>query len=179
MGTDGSGSAGSPRAPLIEDAGDADLVRSLFREYADSLGVDLSFQELEAELAALPGGYDVLLVARLDGEALGCVGVRPQEGDACELKRLYVRPNGRGLGLGRRLTLEAIARARALGYMRMRLDTLPEMHTAQALYRKLGFVEIEPYRHNPIEGSRFMELDLRRRSAEARNEPQEPPAFRR
>jgi ribosomal protein S18 acetylase RimI-like enzyme len=161
VGADGGGSAGAARAPLIEDADDAGLVRSLFREYVDSLGVDLSFQEPEAELAALPGGYDVLLVARVDGEPVGCVGVRPQEGDACELKRLYVRPAGRGLGLGRRLTLEAIARARGLGYARMRLDTLPGMDAAQELYRTLGFVEIEPYRHNPIAGSRFLELDLR------------------
>jgi ribosomal protein S18 acetylase RimI-like enzyme len=111
-------------------------------------------------VAELPRGYDLLLVARVGGEVVGCVGVRPQEGDACEMKRLYVRPTGRGLGVGRALALAAIERARAAGYGRMRLDTLPTMQAAHDLYRSLGFVEIEPYRHNPIPGSRFLELRL-------------------
>jgi ribosomal protein S18 acetylase RimI-like enzyme len=157
VGADGRGSAG---AALIADADDVELVRALFREYVGSLGVDLSFQGFEEELAALPGGYDVLLVARRGDETLGCVGVRPEESDACEMKRLYVRPAAQGLGLGRALAAAAIERARSLGYARMRLDTLPGMDAAQALYRSLGFVEIEPYRHNPIAGSRFLELRL-------------------
>ena len=157
MGAVARGPGGPEGTPLIADARDVEVVRALFREYADSLGVDLSFQSFEEEVAALPVGYDVLLVAPPD---LGCVGVRPLEPGVCELKRLYVRPAGRGRGLGRALTLAAIARARELGYERMRLDTLPPMHAAQELYRALGFVEIEPYRHNPIEGSRFMELRL-------------------
>jgi len=160
MGADATGSRGAAGPPLIADADDVDVVAALFREYAESLGVDLSFQGFDAEVARLPHGYDVLLVARLNGEVVGCVGVRPDEGDACEMKRLYVRPAGRGHGVGRALALAAIERARAAGYARMRLDTLPTMEAAQSLYRSLGFAEIEPYRHNPIAGSRFLELQL-------------------
>jgi len=129
----------------------------LFREYADSLGVDLAFQGFEEELAALPDGYDVLLLAGEDG----CVGVRPFADGVCEMKRLYVRPSARGTGLGRALAVAAVEHARALGYRVMRLDTMPAMGAAQALYESLGFVEIPPYRHNPVPGARFMELDLR------------------
>jgi GNAT superfamily N-acetyltransferase len=157
MGADERGSRGAAGAPLIADADDVELVRTLFREYADSLGVDLSFQGFDDELASLPGGYDALLVALPD---LGCVGVRALDEGICEMKRLYVRPQGRGLGLGRALALAAIERARGLGYERMRLDTLPMMGAAQELYTTLGFVDIDPYRHNPIAGSRFMELAL-------------------
>jgi putative acetyltransferase len=160
VGAVGGGPAGAGRAPLIADADDIELLRTLFREYAESLGVDLSFQGFDDEVAALPGGYDALLVAQ---PALGCVGVRALEPGVCEMKRLYVRPAGRGSGLGRALALAAVARARGLGYERMRLDTLPTMHAAHALYRDLGFVEIPPYRHNPIPGSAFMELALRSR----------------
>ena len=144
------------RAPRVALAGDVELVRELFREYADGLGVDLSFQGFDDEVASLPAGYDVLLV----GGTEGCVGVRPFEGDVCEMKRLYVRPSGRGIGLGRALALAAIEHARALGYRAMRLDTMPMMGSAQALYESLGFVEIPPYRHNPVAGTRFMELRL-------------------
>ena len=157
MGADERGSRGAQSTPLIADADDVELVRTLFREYAGSLGVDLSFQGFDDELAALPGGYDALLVALPD---LGCVGVRPLDDGTCEMKRLFVRPRGRGLGLGRALALAAIERARALGYDRMRLDTLPAMAAARSLYRELGFVEIEPYRHNPVAGTSFMELQL-------------------
>lgn len=157
MGAGARGSRGAHGAPLIADADDVELVRTLFREYAESLGVDLSFQGFEEELAALPGGYEALLVALPD---LGCVGVRPHAPGICEMKRLYVRPSGRGLGVGRALALAAIARARERGYARMRLDTLPMMAAAQELYRTLGFVDIEAYRHNPIAGSRFLELEL-------------------
>ena len=157
MGADERGTRGVARAPLIEDADDVELVRTLFREYAESLGVDLSFQGFDQEVAALPGGYDALLVALPD---LGCVGVRPLAAGICEMKRLYVRPQGRGVGLGRALALAAIDRARELGYERMRLDTLPMMGAAQELYATLGFVDIDAYRHNPIAGSRFMELEL-------------------
>ena len=144
------------RAPQIAVAGDVELVRTLFREYAESLGVDLSFQGFEDEVATLPEGYDVLLLA---GDA-GCVGVRPFADGVCEMKRLYVRPSARGSGLGRALACAAIEHARALGYRAMRLDTMPTMGSAQALYESLGFVEIPPYRHNPVAGTRFMELLL-------------------
>jgi len=160
MGAERGRPRGADGPALIGDADDVELVRTLFREYGASLGVDLSFQGFDEEVAALPGGYDVLLVARLGDRAVGCVGVRPLEPGVCEMKRLYVRPNGRGTGLGRALALAAIERARELGYVRMRLDTLPTMGAAQELYRSLGFVEIAPYRHNPIEGSRFLELPL-------------------
>ncbi len=155
---------GRPRsaegAALIADADDVELVRTLFREYADSLGVDLSFQGFEQELAALPGGYDAVLVATVGGTPAGCVGVRPLVEGTCEMKRLYLRPAARGTGLGRALAQAAIARARELGYGHMRLDTLPAMTEARALYRSLGFVEIEPYRHNPVAGTAFLELQL-------------------
>ena len=141
------------------------LVRELFREYADSLGVDLSFQGFEDELARMPGEYapprGALLLAGEGGEAAGCVAIRPLEPtDVCELKRLYVRPARRTGGLGRALTLAAIDEARRLGYARMRLDTLPSMVAARRLYTGLGFREIEAYRFNPIAGTRFLELEL-------------------
>jgi ribosomal protein S18 acetylase RimI-like enzyme len=160
VGADAGRRGGAARAPLIADADDVELVRALFREYADSLGVDLSFQGFEEELAALPGGYDAVLVARLGDDAAGCVGVRPLEPPVCEMKRLYVRPLARGTGLGRSLAEAAVVRARELGYARMRLDTLPQMGTAQELYRSLGFVEIPPYRHNPVAGTTYLELEL-------------------
>jgi len=160
VGADAGRRGGAPGAPLIADADDVELVRTLFREYADALGVDLSFQGFEEELAALPGGYDAVLVARLGDEPAGCVGVRPLDAGICEMKRLYVRPVARGSGLGRALAEAVVARARDLGYARMRLDTLPQMGAAQELYRSLGFVEIPPYRHNPVSGTTYLELRL-------------------
>jgi ribosomal protein S18 acetylase RimI-like enzyme len=162
MGADTAGSGSPQGPPLIADADDVEVVASLFREYAGTLGVDLAFQDFETEVAELPHGYDALLVARLGDDVVGCVGVRPLEGDVCEMKRLYVRPAGRGRGVGRALALAAIERARANGYARMRLDTLPTMRAAQSLYEELGFGDIEAYRHNPIAGSRFLEKRLDR-----------------
>jgi ribosomal protein S18 acetylase RimI-like enzyme len=146
------------------DPADVEAARALFAEYAASLGVDLGFQGFDEELARLPAGYlpptGSLLLAETPAGIVGCVAVRAFEDDACELKRLYVRPAGRGAGLGRTLTEQAIAAARRLGYRRMRLDTLPAMQTAYALYRGLGFREIEPYRFNPVPGTRYLELVL-------------------
>jgi ribosomal protein S18 acetylase RimI-like enzyme len=141
-----------------------DGVRALLHAYADALGDPLDFQDFERELASLPGEYaaprGALLVARSSGVPAACVALRPLSESTCELKRLYVDPQARGGGLGRRLTLAAIDRARMLGYTAMRLDTVAGMEAAQALYRALGFEEIEPYTHNPLPGARFLELRL-------------------
>ena len=139
-------------------------VRALIREYAGGVGVPLDFQDFDREVAELPGAYapprGALLVARAAGGLEGCVALRPLGGDSCEMKRLFVRPAARGTGLGERLALAVIAEARRLGYRRMRLDTLPSMGTAQSLYARLGFCDIDAYTANPIPGTRFLELEL-------------------
>jgi putative acetyltransferase len=140
------------------------MVRCLFEEYAASLGIDLCFQGFEQELAGLPGSYAPpqgrLLLARQDGQMAGCIALRPLEPDACEMKRLYVRPAFRTHGIGRVLVDRLIQEARHAGYRQIRLDTLPSMATALALYRRLGFREIAPYYKNPVEGAVFLELPL-------------------
>ena len=146
----------------IHPAIDVAIARELFVEYGRSLGVDLSFQGFDREVATLPGDYDPILVAHWNSEPAGCVALHPIEKELCEMKRLFVRPAFRGHAIGRTLAERIIAEARHRGFARMRLDTLPTMRQATALYQSLGFVEIPPYRFNPIEGSRFMELDLRR-----------------
>jgi ribosomal protein S18 acetylase RimI-like enzyme len=143
---------------------DIELVRKLFCEYAAAIGVDLCFQNFEKELLELPGDYappgGCLLLA-LDGpEALGCIAMRKIDAQSCEMKRLYVRPAGRGRKLGRILSQAVIDEARRLGYLRMRLDTLPSMKEAITLYHTLGFRVIDPYRFNPVPGALYMELDL-------------------
>lgn len=138
----------------------------LFRAYEASLDTDLCFQGFEQEVASLPGKYApprgaLFLVLARDGEAIGCVALRPIEVDGvCEMKRLYVAPAGRGLGLGKALMRAVIGEARRRGYREMRLDTLPSMTAAQAMYRQAGFVPIEPYYETPVGGTVFMALDL-------------------
>ena len=134
---------------------------ALIREYVDALGFDLCFQDVERELAELRTEYGPPAgVAFLADDNAGFVGVRRFDDDTAELKRMYVVPAGRGQGLGRALAEAAVEEARRLGYRRLRLDTLASMEPAVALYRSLGFVDIPPYRDNPIPGARYLELDL-------------------
>jgi putative acetyltransferase len=137
------------------EAADVEAVRELLREYAAGLGVDLSFQDFEKELADPLDFYELILLAED-----GCVALRRIDHETCEMKRLYVRPDARSGGLGRRLAEAVIAEARVRGYSRMLLDTLPSMAAARRLYAALGFRETEPYRFNPIEGTTFLELVL-------------------
>jgi ribosomal protein S18 acetylase RimI-like enzyme len=162
--------SGGPNVPLettIRPAlGDNELVlaRELIGEYGDSLGVDLSFQGFEAELGGLPGDYappgGALLLAFLGEECAGCIAVRPLSGDVCEMKRLYVRPRWRGLGIGGRLIEAILGEARRAGYRAIRLDTLPSMTAARWIYEAIGFRAIAPYYPSPIPGTAFLELDL-------------------
>ena len=139
--------------------------KELFQEYALSLGIDLSFQNFEQEMATFPDQYSPshgrLLLVQIGDEIVGCVGLRDLGNGRCEMKRMYLQPTYRGQGLGRALAEAIIHEAREIGYTHMRLDTIPSMKAANRLYISLGFKEIEPYRFNPIEGARYMELNLR------------------
>ena len=152
------------RLHVATSASDLESVRTLFREYADSLGVNLDYQGFEEEVRDLPGKYappsGTLVLAFNDDELVGCVGVRPIDDEIAEMKRLYVKPTGRGLGLGRTLAESAIRFATVTGYGRMRLDTLPAMERAQELYRSLGFMPIDAYRYSAVPGTVFLELVL-------------------
>ena len=153
--------------PLIRYAtskADMEAVRGLFVEYQADIGVDLCFQGFRDELETLPGCYSRpagRLLLAVDGQTLlGCIGLRPLGGTDCEMKRLYVRPEGRGTGLGRLLVTRVLDEARTIGYRRVLLDTLPSMSEAIALYRSLGFADTAPYCHNPIAGALYFALDL-------------------
>lgn len=150
------------RINTVRSAEDTATASALFRAYAEALGIDLSFQDFEGELASLPGKYappkgELLLARSTGGEPLGCVAMRPMSEDGCcEMKRLYVAPAARGSGLGLALIKAIVAAAHRAGYREMRLDTLPTMATALSLYERQGFVRIAPYYDTPIAGTVFM-----------------------
>ena len=150
------------RQALIPD--ELPALRELFEEYAGSLGIPLDFQGFAGEVAELPGRYAAprggLWLALADGRAAGCVALRPLGADLSEIKRLYLRPEFRGTGLGRRLAETVLAEAARIGYRRVWLDTLPSMGGAITLYRSLGFTEIEPYYDNPVPGALFLGREL-------------------
>ncbi|MDO8768069.1 MAG: GNAT family N-acetyltransferase [Burkholderiaceae bacterium] len=145
-----------------------DATRLIFREYAAGLGIDLCFQNFDAELATLPGDYapprGALLLAWVNGEVAGCCALRPIDNcdyvNAAEMKRLYVRPAFRGLGLGRQLAQAILDTAQLIGYDSVLLDTLNDMEIARAMYTELGFKEIPPYYHNPLAGAHYLKADL-------------------
>ena len=149
---------------VLEGTDQIDQVRALFKEYASSLDIDLCFQNFETELADLPGDYapprGALFIARSAQKIVGCCALRPLDNadypNACEMKRLYVRPALRGCGLGRRLAEAVLQAAQQAGYTYVLLDTLSEMETARAMYQDLGFVEVAPYYYNPIEGAHYL-----------------------
>ncbi len=136
----------------------------LFREYVDSLGVDLTFQDFEDELMKVDTQYNIprgaLLLALKDAQPVGCTGVRKLDEETAELKRMYVKAAFRGCGIGVKLLQQSIGIARELGYKKMKLDTLKDMVKAQELYRSFGFYEIPSYRFNPLEGTIYMEKEL-------------------
>jgi putative acetyltransferase len=144
-------------------------IRALFLDYQTELGIDLCFQGFEQELRSLPGDYvepfGGLFLAQVDGLPAGCCAFRPLANsdhlNACEMKRLFVRPDFRGHGLGRQLVESVVLAAQQAGYTTMLLDTLTDMEAARALYQEVGFVETEPYYHNPLAGAHYLKLDLR------------------
>jgi ribosomal protein S18 acetylase RimI-like enzyme len=159
-----------PTVTLVTPSSPQELeaVREIFREYAESLGVDLCFQNFEDELAQLPGEYapprGQLILAMVDGAVAGCCALRPLDGtdypNASEMKRLFVRKAFRGFGLGRELAEAILDAARQAGYGCVLLDTLDDMESARALYTDLGFEEIPPYYHNPIAGAHYLKVDI-------------------
>jgi ribosomal protein S18 acetylase RimI-like enzyme len=159
-----------PHIVLVQPTTAAELAitAGLFQEYGDSLGIDLSFQDLATEINTLPGPYaaprGTLLLALADGQAAGCCALRPldevDEPNASEMKRLYVRPAFRGFGLGRQLAEATLDAGRRLGYAAVLLDTLDDMEAARTLYEDLGFEEVPPYYHNPIAGAHYLRVML-------------------
>jgi putative acetyltransferase len=140
------------------------VIKDLFQEYAESLNFDLDFQDFREELETLPGKYGApegsILVAKENGETVGCVAVRPLGSEICEMKRLYVKPAHRGKKVGQELAVAIIEEAKRLGYKAMRLDTVEAMKEASALYRALGFQPIDAYYYNPLPGAMYFELKL-------------------
>ncbi|GEC96554.1 MAG: hypothetical protein RLZZ220_702 [Pseudomonadota bacterium] len=158
-----------------DDHVELEQVRQFFRNYAAWLGVDLDYQNFGDEMASLPGAYAApagrLFFAEFEGRPAGCVGIRPSSDGVCEMKRLYVEPEMRGNGIGRQLALAAIKAAKALGYRKVMMDTLPAMRIAVKLYRELGFKEAPAYYPTPVEGTLFLALDLENWSeSEVKNE---------
>ncbi len=156
---------------LVRSGEDLDAIRGLFVDYQAHLGIDLCFQGFDEELRHLPGAYAEpmggLLMACVDERPAGCCAFRPMTGsdhvDACEMKRLFVRPAYRGLGLGRQLVERTMIQAQVAGYASILLDTLSDMETARALYQEAGFVEVAPYYHNPIPGAHYLMARLTNR----------------
>ena len=154
----------------VRTASDLTDTIALFYSYAASLGFDLAFQNFDAEMAGMPGKYsppqgELLLARNEAGTAIGCVGLRPLPSDTpspkiCEMKRLYVTPEGRGTGVGKALTSTIITAAKELGYSEMRLDTLPSMRAALKMYQAIGFEDIPAYYETPLEGTHFLALKL-------------------
>lgn len=170
IGAEAAGEAAPPpdrfRIVPVRSAGDLQAARQLFTAYAAALAVDLSYQDFDGELAALPGMYappagELLLARSGTDEPLGCGALRPLSASACcEMKRLYVAPRARGLGLGRALVDALIGEAVRIGYREMRLDTLPTMATAISLYRQAGFEPTRPYYETPVAGTIFLRRHL-------------------
>jgi len=159
-----------PMSPLpdirrAESPDDLDTIRSLFTEYEEWLNIDLCFQDFQNEINSLPGKYappqGSLLLARIDGLAIGCVAMKPLDAGICEMKRLFVRPAWRGKGYGQALVHAILDEGRRAGYSKMWLDTLQRLREAIRLYREFGFYEIPAYYHNPLGGVIYMELDLK------------------
>ena len=156
------------RIQRATSAEDLLAVRQLFEDYQADLGIDLRFQGFAQELDTLPGLYadpdGALLLVRVDGAAAGCCAFRPLPNtdhlNACEMKRLFVRPAFRGFGLGRQLVEHTMSMAQLAGYTTMLLDTLSDMEAARALYQEAGFVEVAPYYHNPLPGAHYLKVDL-------------------
>lgn len=148
----------------VDEGEDLDVIRQLFREYAESLEIDLCFQNFEEELKALPGKYaapeGTMILALVDGESAGCIALRKSSEGIAEMKRLFVRDDYRGLHIGKRLVQLILEEAARLGYSYIRLDTLSTMKEAVSLYQSFGFYEIAPYIYNPIEDAKYMELRL-------------------
>ena len=146
------------------DGDSLNAAKMLIEEYAEFLGFDLDFQDFAVEMAEFPGKYappeGCLLLAEEDGRIAGCIALRKMDDAVCEMKRLFVRSEFRGRGVGRMLILELLNLARQKGYKKMRLDTVPQLESAIVLYERIGFKDIEPYYYNPLPGARFMEITL-------------------